>query len=69
MLRADTLQNNGLDLARTYALLGRKAEAVAALRDYLNRGGRYELGWHATALELRALRDYPPFIALVALKE
>jgi thioredoxin-like negative regulator of GroEL len=68
-LRADTLRNNGLEVSRIFALLGRKVEAVAALRDYLNHGGRYDLGWHATDLELIALRDYPPFIALVALKE
>jgi len=68
-LRADTASNNGLDIARILALLGRKEEAVAALRDYLNHGGRYQLGWHATALELATLRDYPPFKALVALKE
>ena len=67
-LRRDTLRNNGVQVARIFALLGRKAEAVAALRDYLNRGGRYDF-WHANNLELMALRDYPPFKALIAPKD
>jgi predicted Zn-dependent protease len=66
-LRADTTLNNGLDIARIYAVLGRKEEAVAALRAYLNRGGRYYFT-HATSFELVSLRDYPPYIALVAPK-
>jgi hypothetical protein len=69
-LRADTAHSNGMDIARIYALLGHKEEAVAALRDYLNHGGRYAIrGWHATSFELMSLRGYPPFEALVALKD
>ena len=66
-LRADTSANDTY-AARILALLGRKDEAVAALRQYLNRGGRFALGgWH-TVPEFDGLRDYPPFVALVALK-
>jgi serine/threonine-protein kinase len=67
-LRADTSANDTY-AARILALLGRKDEAVAAFREYLNRGGRFYLGsWH-TVPEFDGLRDYPPFVALVALKE
>jgi len=67
-LQADTSVNDN-HAARILALLGRKDEAVAALRQFLNRGGRYVLGgWHSVP-EFDGLRDYPPFIALVALKE
>jgi len=67
-LRADTTANDTYP-ACILALLGRKEEAVAALRDYLNRGGRFDVGgWH-TYPELDGLRDYPPFVALVALKD
>ena len=66
-LRADTSVIDNY-AARILALLGRKDEAVAALRQYLNRGGRYWLGgWHNVP-EFDGLRDYPPFVALVALK-
>ena len=70
-LRTDTVRNNGIDIARIYAILGHKEEAVAALRDYLNHGGRFEEGggFHANALELAVLRDYPAYQALVALKQ
>jgi len=67
-LRADTSANDTY-AARILALLGRKEEAVAALRQYLNRGGRFYLGgWHNVP-EFDWLRDYPPFVALVALKD
>jgi len=67
-LRADTSVNDNY-AARILALLGRNEEAVAAFRQYLNRGGRFYLGsWH-TVPEFDGLRDYPPFVALVALKE
>jgi len=67
-LRADTPANDTYP-ARILALLGRREEAVAALRAYLNRGGRFVLrDWH-TVPEFDGLRDYPPFVALVALKE
>jgi len=67
-LRADTSVNDNY-AARILALLGRKDEAVAALRQYLNRGGRFALGgWHIVP-EFDGLRDYPPFVALVALKD
>ena len=66
-LRVDTSVNDNY-AARILALLGRKDEAVAALRQYLNRGGRFYLGgWHNVP-EFDGLRDYPPFVALVALK-
>jgi tetratricopeptide (TPR) repeat protein len=67
-LRADTAANDRY-AARILALLGRREEAVAALRAYLNRGGRFVLrDWH-TDLELDPLRDYAAFVALVALKD
>lgn len=67
-LRADTVANDTYS-ARILTLLGRKDEAVAALVQFLNRGGRFILGdWH-TVPELDGLRDYPPFRALVALKD
>lgn len=67
-LRADTSVNDNY-AARILALLGRKDEAVAALRQFLNRGGWYILGgWHNVP-EFDGLRDYPPFVALVAVKE
>jgi hypothetical protein len=40
----------------------------AALRDHLNRGGGFVLGDWPTFVELDTLSDYPPFVALVALK-
>jgi tetratricopeptide (TPR) repeat protein/TolB-like protein len=67
-LRADTSVNDNY-AARILALLGRKDEAVAALRQFLNRGGWYILGgWHNVP-EFDGLRDYPPFVALVAPKD
>jgi len=67
-LRADTSVNDTYP-ARILAVLGRKEESVAAFRQYLNRGGRFYLrSWH-TVPEFDGLRDYPPFVALVALKE
>jgi tetratricopeptide (TPR) repeat protein len=67
-LRADASANDTY-AARILALLGRKEEAVASFREYLNRGGRFYLAsWH-TVPEFDGLRDYPPFVALVALKE
>ena len=67
-LRADTAANDTYP-ARILALLGRREEAVAALREHLNRGGRFVLGDWRTYPELDPLRDYPPFRALVALKD
>ena len=62
-LRADTGANDNY-AARILALLGRKEEAVASFREYLNRGGRFYLGsWH-TVPEFDGLSDYPPFVAL-----
>jgi tRNA A-37 threonylcarbamoyl transferase component Bud32/tetratricopeptide (TPR) repeat protein len=66
-LRADTSTNDTY-AARILALLGRKEEAVAALRQYLNRGGRAPGWWH-TVPEFDGLRDYPPFVALTAPKD
>jgi tetratricopeptide (TPR) repeat protein len=67
-LRADTSANDTYP-ARILALLGRKDEAVAAFREYLNRGGRFYLdSWH-TVPEFDGLRDYPPFVALVTPKD
>jgi hypothetical protein len=54
--------------AHILALLGRKDEAVATLREALNGGWRLvpdeELQWHWAPI-----RDYPPFQELVKLKD
>ena len=68
-LRAEPTAQDALDMARIFALLGRREEVVAALREHLNLGGRGAgLGWHATVLEFIPLRSYPPFAALIAPK-
>jgi hypothetical protein len=56
--------------AHILALLGRKDEAVAMLRDALNNGWRLVFNTADEPLQwyFAPLRDYPPFVEIVKLR-